>query len=169
MSVIEGRVFKYGDDVNTDVIFPGKYTYTLREWEEIRTHALEDLDPDFTRLVGAGDVIVAGTNFGCGSSREQAVTCLKLCGVGAIVARSFARIYYRNAINNGLPAIACPEAVDALEHGDQILIDLDAQSIETNAGAFHFPPFSSSVRELLACGGLIERTRRRLQESSIGA
>ncbi|MBC8448690.1 MAG: 3-isopropylmalate dehydratase, partial [Chloroflexi bacterium] len=102
-SKIAGRVWKYGDDVNTDVIFPGKYTYSISDPQEMAQHALEDLDPGFVKNVRPGDVIVAGRNFGCGSSREQAVTCLKEAGVGAIVAKSFARIYFRNCINQGLP------------------------------------------------------------------
>ena len=95
----KGKVWKYGDDVNTDVIFPGKYTYTPMEPEEMASHALEDLDPDFASQVRANDVIVGGRNFGCGSSREQAASCLKYAGVQAVVAKSFARIFFRNAIN----------------------------------------------------------------------
>ena len=102
---ITGRVWKYGDDVNTDVIFPGKYTYSLTDPAEMAKHALEDLDPAFVANVRPGDIIVAGKNWGCGSSREQAVVCLKEVGVGAIVARSFARIYFRNAINYALPIV----------------------------------------------------------------
>lgn len=101
------RVWKYGNNVNTDVIFAGKYTYSLSNSQQIASHALEDLDPNFARQAQVGDVIVAGRNFGNGSSREQAVTCLRLLGVQAVVAVSFARIYYRNAINNGLLAIIC--------------------------------------------------------------
>ena len=101
----KGKVWKYGDDVNTDVIFPGKYTYTIMEPQEIAKHALEDLDPEFAQKVKPGDVIVAGKNFGCGSSREQAAACLKYAGVQAVIAKSFARIYFRNAINLGLPVI----------------------------------------------------------------
>src|SRR5512143_1945721 len=117
---ITGRVWKYGDGVNTDVLCPGKYTYTLKEPAEIAAHALEDLDPAFAQGVKPGDIIVAGRNWGNGSSREQAVTCLKYAGVAAIVARSFARIYYRNAINTGLLLLTCPEAVDASKAGDQM-------------------------------------------------
>ncbi|MCZ6507055.1 MAG: 3-isopropylmalate dehydratase, partial [Acidobacteria bacterium] len=113
MSSFGGRVWKYGDDVNTDLLFPGKYTYTLRDLPGIAAHALEDLDPEFASGVRKGDVIVAGRNFGCGSSREQAATCLVYNGIAAVVAESFGRIFYRNAINNGLPVLVCPEAVDA--------------------------------------------------------
>jgi len=119
-----GKVWKYGDDVNTDVIFPGKYTYTVAEPEEMAKHALEDLDPEFAGNVHEGDAIVAGKNFGCGSSREQAASCLKYAGVEAIIAKSFARIFYRNAINFGLPAIVCPEAARTLKAGDSVEIDI---------------------------------------------
>jgi len=104
--MIKGKAFKYGDNINTDVIYPGKYVYTIMDPEEMAKHALEDLDPDFVKNVEKGDIIVAGKNFGCGSSREQAVTSLKYAGVSAIIAKSFARIYYRNCINNGFPGYA---------------------------------------------------------------
>ncbi|HIQ06207.1 MAG TPA: homoaconitate hydratase family protein [Anaerolineae bacterium] len=146
---------KYGDNVNTDVIFPGKYTYTLTEPAEMAAHAMEDLDPTFAAEVQPGDVIVAGHNFGCGSSREQAVTSLKYAGVGAIIAASFARIFYRNAINNGLPAIACPEAAAAIEPGEEIQIDLATGMLRCAAGTFRFPPLPPSVRAILDAGGLI--------------
>ena len=107
-SQLTGRVWKYGDDVNTDVIFPGKYTYSISDPKEMAPHALEDLDPQFATSVRPGDIIVAGKNWGCGSSREQAVVCLKEAGVGAIVARSFARIYFRNAIAIAFPNLVCP-------------------------------------------------------------
>jgi len=107
---IKGKVWKYGDDVNTDVIFPGKYTYTITDPKEMALHALEDLDSKFAKEVKKEDIIVAGSNFGCGSSREQAATCLKYAGIGAIVAKSFSRIFFRNAINQGLPLVQCKEA-----------------------------------------------------------
>jgi 3-isopropylmalate/(R)-2-methylmalate dehydratase small subunit len=159
---IAGRVFKYGDAINTDLLFAGKYTYTLHTPEEAAPHALEDLDADFAKTVRPGDVVVAGTNFGCGSSREQAVTCLKALGVGAVVAKSIARIYFRNAINSGLPAITCPAAVDALEAGDAVAIDLDAAFISTPKGRFAFAPLDPGVRQLLRAGGLIPYVRERL-------
>jgi 3-isopropylmalate/(R)-2-methylmalate dehydratase small subunit len=119
-----GKAFKYGDDVNTDVIFPGKYTYTIDDPKEMAKHAMEALDPSFIDRVEEGDVIVAGKNFGMGSSREQAVTCLVYSGVSAVIAKSFARIFFRNAINNGLPAIIHPEAVEAIKDGDKVEVDL---------------------------------------------
>jgi 3-isopropylmalate/(R)-2-methylmalate dehydratase small subunit len=161
----KGRIWKYGDDVNTDVIFPGKYTYTLMPPAEMAKHALEDLDPQFAQKVKPGDVIVAGKNFGCGSSREQAAACLKYAGVQAVVARSFARIYFRNAINLGLPVLQCPEAVDKVETGDEIEIDFAGGKIITNKGTFKFPPLPESVIGILEAGGLIEYTKKKLAQS----
>jgi 3-isopropylmalate/(R)-2-methylmalate dehydratase small subunit len=159
---IRGRVWKYGDDVNTDVIFPGKYTYTVTDPKEQAKHALEDLDPTFASGVQPGDVIVAGRNWGNGSSREQAVGCLKHSGVTAIVAKSIARIYFRNAVNNGLVPILCPAAVDAIADREQIEIDLDSHTIRCAAGVFDFPPLSPSLLEIIETGGLIPMLRRRL-------
>lgn len=164
---MKGKVWKYGDNINTDVIFPGKYTYTLMSPEEMARHALEDLDPEFASQVKPGDVIVAGRNFGCGSSREQAAACLKAAGVQAVIARSFARIYFRNAINLGLPVIQCPEAVEALEKGDEIEVDLAAGEIRSLKGSFRFPPFPESVIGILKAGGLIAFTRQKLKEKGI--
>jgi 3-isopropylmalate/(R)-2-methylmalate dehydratase small subunit len=158
-----GRVWKYGDGVNTDVIFPGKYTYTVTDPAEMAQYALEDLDPSFAANVQPGDVIVAGINWGNGSSREQAVTCLKQAGVGAVIAVSFARIWYRNAINNGLLAITCPEAVAALNQGNQVEIDLQAGFIKSEVGTFEFPPFAPSVQAIIADGGLIPHLKSKLR------
>ncbi len=159
---LKGRVLKYGDDINTDVIFPGRYTYKNLSPEEMASHAMEDLDPDFSRKVKPGDIIFAGKNFGMGSSREQAVLALKYSGIAAIVAKSFARIYYRNCINAGLPAIELPSAVEAVREGDEVEIDLEGGRIITPAGTFSFPPFPPRVREILTAGGLIPYTRKRL-------
>jgi 3-isopropylmalate/(R)-2-methylmalate dehydratase small subunit len=159
---IKGKVWKYGDNVNTDVIFPGKYTYTVTDPAEMAKHALEDLDARFAAEVQPGDVIVAGRNWGSGSSREQAVTCLKMSNVGAIIAKSFARIYYRNCINNALPAITCPQAVDAIQDGEQIEVDLEAGEIRCKAGTFTFPPLPEAVLGIVEAGGLIPYTRKRL-------
>ncbi len=159
---LKGKVLKYGDDVNTDVIFPGRYTYKNLSPEEMASHAMEDLDPEFKNKVQPGDIIFAGKNFGMGSSREQAVLALKYAGISAIVARSFARIYYRNCINAGLPAIELPEAVDSVKEGDQVEIDLEKGQVKTPAGVFQFPPFPGKVREILQAGGLIPYTRKKL-------
>jgi 3-isopropylmalate/(R)-2-methylmalate dehydratase small subunit len=158
---ITGRVWTYGDDVNTDVIFPGKYTYSITDPEEMAEHALEDLDPEFAETVEPGDIIVAGRNWGCGSSREQAVTCLKAAGVGAIVARSFARIYFRNCINQALPIVTC-DAVDGVEDGDEITIDFAAGTVTTPGGEYTFPPLAPEVMEILEDGGLIPHVRKQL-------
>jgi 3-isopropylmalate/(R)-2-methylmalate dehydratase large subunit len=153
---INGKVWKYGDNVNTDQIFPGKYTYTVTAPEEIAAHALEDLDAGFAASVKTDDVVFGGSNFGYGSSREQAVTCLKYNGVAALVAVSFARIFYRNAINQGLPAIVCPEAVAAAQPGNAVQLDLVNGLIHLPAGNFAFPAFPPNVRAILEAGGLVE-------------
>jgi 3-isopropylmalate/(R)-2-methylmalate dehydratase small subunit len=163
MKVIRGRVFKYGDNINTDVIFPGKYTYSIQDPKEMAKHAMEDLDPEFVKKVKEGDIIVAGKNFGMGSSREQAVIALYEAGIRAIIAKSFARIYFRNAINNGLLVIQCPEAVDAIEDGDEVEIDLNENVIRRGKEAFHFPPFHPKVLEILEAGGLIPYVRSRIK------
>ncbi len=160
-SVHTGRVWKYGDDVNTDVIYPGKYTYSDLSPQEMASHALEDLDPEFASKVQAGDIIVAGSNFGCGSSREQAVTCLKYAGVGVLIARSFARIYFRNAINQGLPIVQCA-AVEGVEKGDEVTVDFAAGKVITPRGEYMFPPLSSFVMGILEDGGLIPHVRKQL-------
>lgn len=160
-SVQTGRVWKYGDDVNTDVIYPGKYTYSDLSPEEMAEHALEDLDPEFASNVQPGDIIVAGTNFGCGSSREQAVTCLKYAGVGVLIAKSFARIYFRNAINQGLPIVQCA-AVDGVESGEEVAVDFSTGKVMTPRGDYSFPPLSSFVTGILGDGGLIPHVRRKL-------
>ncbi len=160
--MIQGRAWKYGDNVNTDVLFPGKHTYTAKGREEIASHALEDLDPAFAPNVREGDVVIGGRNFGCGSSREQAATCLVYNGVGAVIAQSFARIFYRNAINNGLLAIVCPEAAQAIRGQEPVSIDLERRTIECAAGCFEFPALSATVQEILEAGGLVEQVKRRL-------
>ena len=150
-----GRVWKYGDNVNTDVIFPGKYTYQKMSPEEMAKHALEDLDPDFAKNVKEGDIIVAGKNFGMGSSREQAATSIRYAGISVIIAKSFARIYFRNAINAGMPAIKSPEAVDAIENGEEVTIDMENGEIITKKGVFKFSPYPDTVMDILEKGGLI--------------
>lgn len=159
---IKGRVWKYGDDVNTDVIFPGKYTYTVSDPNEMARHALEDLDPSFAKEAKPGDVIVAGKNFGCGSSREQAATCLKALGIGAVIAKSFARIFYRNAINQGLPVVQCSAIYDLIDKGEEIEIDLDEGKIFSQKGVFSFPLLPEFVRGIIEDGGLIPHIRKRL-------
>ena len=162
MAAIKGRVFKYGDDINTDVIFPGKYTYTVTDPAEIAKHALEDLDKTFVDKVQPGDVIVGGYNFGCGSSREQAASTLKFNKVGAVIAKSFSRLYFRNCLNFGLPPITAPKAVDALETGDEVEIDLEEGKLKTPKGEFDIPALPESIRGIIDAGGLIPFTRKRL-------
>ena len=162
----KGKVWKYGDDVNTDVIFPGKYTYTLMEPSEMAKHALEALDPEFVLMVKPGDVIVAGKNFGCGSSREQAAACLKAAGVQAVIAKSFARIYFRNAINLGLPVLQSEEASDNLRAGDEVEIDFAGGTIMAGEKTYKFPPLPDSVIGILEAGGLIEYTKKKLQNQA---
>ena len=154
-----GRVWKYGDDVNTDVIFPGKYTYTIKDEAEMAKHALEDLDPTFAGNVQPGDIIVGGRNWGAGSSREQAVTCLKAAGVKVIVAASFARIFFRNAVNNSVLPVVCPEAAAAIQPGETISVDIDRYVVRCAAGEFAFQPLSPSVRQIIEAGGLLEMLR----------
>ena len=166
MEPIKGRIWKYGNNINTDVIFPGKYTYTITDPDEMRSHALEDLDPSFASEVKPGDIIVAGTNWGAGSSREQAVTCLKAAGVGAIIAASFARIYYRNCINAALPALTCSDILDQISNGEKISIDLDEGLITVAAGQFQFSPIPSAVKAIFSAGGLIPYTRNQLMQKN---
>ena len=160
-----GHAWKYGDNINTDVLFPGKYTYTAQGRAEIASHALEDLDPAFVKGVRPGDVIVGGSNFGCGSSREQAASCLVYNGVAAVIAESFGRIFYRNAINFGLLVIACPEAARAIQAGDEVTVDLAQNRIRTASGEFDFPSFSPSVGQILQAGGLVEYVKEKLREA----
>ncbi|MDR3321617.1 MAG: 3-isopropylmalate dehydratase small subunit [Synergistaceae bacterium] len=159
---IKGRVWKYGDDVNTDVIFPGKYTYTVKERADMAQYALEDLDPEFAKKAEPGDVIVAGKNWGCGSSREQAAICLKELGLGAIIARSFARIHYRNCLNEGLPIIISAEAQDLVTSGDEIEIDFDRGVIKAGGREAKFPPYPEFVQGLVNDGGLIPHVKKSL-------
>lgn len=159
------RIWVYGDSVNTDVIFPGKYTYTLKTPEDIAAHALEDLDPAFAAGVRAGDVIVAGRNWGNGSSREQAVTALKYAGVSALIAASFGGLYFRNCINQGLWPIVCPELRHHVQTGDMIMIDRATMQIIADGRAFAIPPLSPSVQAILDGGGLLPMLQKRFGQA----
>ena len=161
---IRGSVWKYGDDVNTDLIFPGKYTYSIKEPAEMAAHALEILDPGFAKNVQANDVIVAGKNWGCGSSREQAVTCLKGCGIAAIIAKSFGRIFFRNCLNAAIPAIICPDVMDVVQAGDEIEVDLENGKIRTGGLISTFSPLPDAVIGIFEAGGLVAYTRQRLKD-----
>ena len=156
------RVWKYGDDINTDMLFPGKYTYTCGTAEEIRPHLLEDLDPTFTGEVEPGDLLLVGTNFGCGSSREQPSLGLVSVGIEAVVAKSFARIFYRSATNQGLLLVECPEAVDAYEAGDEVSVDAVAGRITVAGQEFSFPSLPPEILAIRDAGGLLPYVRAKL-------
>jgi 3-isopropylmalate/(R)-2-methylmalate dehydratase small subunit len=164
---LRGRVHKYGAHVNTDVIIPARYLVTT-DPQEMAEHCMEDEDPEFVRRVRPGDIIVADTNFGCGSSREHAPIAIRAAGVSCIIAKSFARIFYRNSINLALPVLECEEAVDGSEAGDELEVDLKSGAIRnlTRNTAFQAKPFPEFMLELLEAGGLVEYTRRRLAEKA---
>jgi len=158
-----GRAWCYGDSVDTDVIIPARYLTSTDE-AELAEHALEDLDPGFVSAVQPGDVVVAGSNFGCGSSREHAPIALKGAGVGAVVARSFARIFFRNAINTGLVIVTCPELVDVTDTGDVIEVDVvnGLVSNVTKSQTFKPEPLPDFILEIVGSGGLVEWVKRRM-------
>jgi len=158
------KVWKYGDNINTDMLFPGKYTYTCSTAEEIKPHLLEDLDPSFSKNVVKGDIIFAGKNFGCGSSREQPVVGLKAVGIKVVVAESFARIFYRSAINQGLILIECPDSVKAYSEDDDINLDVDNGKIVVGGKTFSFPKLPKEILAIRDAGGLLEYTRSKLKE-----
>ena len=156
MKAAHGCVFKYGDNVDTDVIIPARYLNSS-DPKELATHCMEDIDKDFVNNVKAGDIIVANKNFGCGSSREHAPIAIKAAGVSCVIAETFARIFYRNAINIGLPIIECPEAAKAINAGDEVTVDFDSGIItdETTGEKFKgqtFPPF---MQKIIDCEGLV--------------
>ena len=157
-----GRAFVYGDDIDTDRLFPGRYLF-VADPAGMRKYALEDLDPTFRERVRDGDVLVGGRNFGTGSSREQAVACLLHSGVRTVIARTFARIYYRNAINNGVAPLVCPAAVDGIRDGDEVTIDLAAGTIAnvTRGETYRFEPLPDFLRAILDDGGLVAHLRKR--------
>ena len=146
------------------MLFPGKYTYTCSTAEEIKPHLLEDLDPLFAKNVQEGDLVFAGKNFGCGSSREQPVIGLKAVGIVAVVAGSFARIFYRSAINQGLLLIECPEAVQAYKEGDPVVLDVKKGSISVGSKTFSFPKLPKEILAIRDAGGLLPYTREKLKQ-----
>ncbi len=158
------KVWKYGDDINTDMLFPGKYTYSCGTAEEIIPHLFEDLDPDFSKAVSSGDLLFVGKNFGCGSSREQPVLGLRAVGVAAIIGKGFARIFYRAAINQGLVLVECPEAVDAYEPGDKVSFDLEGGTVKVGDGVFTFPRLPPEILAIRDAGGLLPYTIDKLRE-----
>ncbi|MCD8348786.1 MAG: 3-isopropylmalate dehydratase small subunit [Lachnospiraceae bacterium] len=152
----EGRVFKYGDNVDTDVIIPARYLNSS-DPAELATHCMEDIDKDFIHQVQKGDIIVANKNFGCGSSREHAPIAIKAAGVSCVIAETFARIFYRNAINIGLPIIECPEAAKAIDAGDQVEIDFDSGMIydRTKGTEYKGQAFPEFMQKIIRAEGLI--------------
>jgi 3-isopropylmalate/(R)-2-methylmalate dehydratase small subunit len=161
--MIRGTVHKYGDNVDTDVIIPARYLNTT-DPVELASHCMEDIDVDFVKTVRMGDILVACQNFGCGSSREHAPIAIKAAGIACVIARTFARIFYRNAINTGLPILECPEAADGISDGDTVEVDVDTGRIAnlTTGLEFQAKPFPPFMREIISAGGLIEYTRANL-------
>jgi 3-isopropylmalate/(R)-2-methylmalate dehydratase small subunit len=159
----KGRAHKFGDHVDTDQIIPARYLVTADQ-RELALHCMETADPEFVKKVKPGDYLLAGVNFGCGSSREHAPISIKGCGVTAVIAKSFARIFFRNAINLGLPVLECPEAVDAIHAGDELEVDFATGTIRdlTTEEVFVATPFEPFMLELLEAGGIIEYTKRKL-------
>ena len=151
-----GKVYKYGDNVDTDVIIPARYLNSS-DPAELAMHCMEDIDPDFIHRVHKGDIIVAEKNFGCGSSREHAPIAIKAAGVSCVIAETFARIFYRNAINIGLPILECPAACDAIAEGNTVRIDFDTGLItdETTGQQFQAAPFPPFIQQIIAKGGLM--------------
>lgn len=151
---IGGKVIKFGDNVNTDVIIPGRYLVSI-DPEELAKHAFEPLGPEVQQRLRSSQVVVAGNNFGCGSAREQAATCLIGAGVKAVVARSFSRVFFRNCINTGLLVAECPEAADAATDGGEISIDYASGTVEVAGKGFRFASYPESLKQILESGGLI--------------
>lgn len=161
---MKGRVFKYGDNVDTDVIIPARYLNTTSE-SELASHCMEDIDANFAKTVKQGDIIVAQNNFGCGSSREHAPIAIKASGIQCVIANTFARIFYRNAINIGLPILECPEAVQEINANDEVSVDL-AQGIITNhttGKVYHTHPFPESIQKIIKSGGLLNKLKKETQ------
>jgi 3-isopropylmalate/(R)-2-methylmalate dehydratase small subunit len=160
----KGKAWIFGNDVNTDLIIPGKYL-ELIDPEEMAEHAMEGIDPDFPKKIQEGDIVVGGTNFGCGSSREHAPLALKYAGISAVIAESFARIYYRNSINIGLPALECPGIIDAVEEGDVVEVDVTGGTIKnTRTGTeLSFTPLPDFMIEVLNDGGLVPYLKKNME------
>jgi len=165
MSELRGRAHVYGDNVDTDVIIPARYL-TSHDPAELAAHCMENIDSEFVTTVRPGDIIVGGENFGCGSSREHAPIAIKASGVSAVIASSFARIFFRNAINVGLPALVCPEAAAEIRKGDELSLELATGRVEnvTQGRTYQAEPFPEFLREIVAAGGLVAYTKGRLAE-----
>jgi 3-isopropylmalate/(R)-2-methylmalate dehydratase small subunit len=165
--LIRGKVWRFGNDVDTDAVIPARYLNTS-DPKELAKHVMEDADKDFAGKVGAGDLMVAGKNFGCGSSREHAPIAIKAAGIQAVIAKSFARIFYRNSFNIGLPIFESPEASEKVKEGDEIEIDADRGIIRniTTHEEYKANPIPPFMQELIDAGGLIEWTKRKLEVKS---
>jgi len=161
--MIRGKVHKYGDNINTDEIIPARYLNTT-DPNELRAHCMEDVDPEFAKKVKPDDIITAGQNFGCGSSREHAPIAIKAAGVSCVIAKTFARIFYRNSINIGLPILECPEAVDGIGGGDEVEADLTTGRIRnlSTGQEFQANPFPPFMQQIITAGGLINYARERV-------
>ena len=161
--MIRGKVHRYGSNVDTDVIIPARYLNTT-DPQELASHCMEDIDAEFVKTVQPGDIIVAEDNFGCGSSREHAPIAIKASGVGCVIANTFARIFYRNALNTGLPILECPEAVAGVSRGDTVEVDLGNGTITnvTTSKAYSAKPFPPFMRQLIEVGGLVNYTKAKL-------
>ena len=153
----QGTVFKYGDNVDTDVIIPARYLNAPSP-EDLAKHCMEDIDIDFVKNVRAGDIMVGGANFGCGSSREHAPIAIRASGISCVIAASFARIFYRNAINIGFPILECPEAAEKIQAGDKVSVDFSTGVItdETTGETFQAAAFPAFINGIIECGGLLE-------------
>jgi len=164
---MRGKAWKFGDDVNTDEIIPARYLNTI-DPTKLAAHCMEDADPEFARKVEPGDVIVGGTNFGCGSSREHAPIAIKAAGVSCVIAKTFARIFFRNCINTGLPILACSDAADAIGPGDEIEVDLAAGLIRnrTRDREYTTAPFPKEMQDIIAAGGLMNFVKQTLDRSA---
>lgn len=161
--IVTGKVFKYGDNVDTDVIIPARYLNSS-DPEHLRQHCMEDIDIDFVKEVGQGDIMVAGKNFGCGSSREHAPVAIKASGISLVIAESFARIFFRNCINVGLAILECPEAANSISNGDIIKADFDTGIIEnvTKNEKYQANPFPDFINGIISSGGLLEYTKTKI-------
>lgn len=162
----KGTVIKYGDNIDTDVIIPARYLNT-QSAEELAAHCMEDIDKTFVSRVKPGDIMVGGENFGCGSSREHAPLAIKASGISCVIATSFARIFYRNAINIGLPILECPAASAAIAEGDLVSVDFDSGTItdETSGQVYHAAPFPPFIQNIIKCGGLMNSIRTAKSET----
>lgn len=156
-----GKALKYGDNVDTDVIIPARYLNTIDK-KELASHCMEDIDKDFVKKVQPGDIMVAGANFGCGSSREHAPIAIKESGISLVIAESFARIFYRNSINIGLAILECPEAAKAINEGDEVEADLDSGIITnmTTGEKYETKPFPEFIQKIITSGGLVEAIKK---------